>query len=671
MVRDDILERMFPDPLAAELGCVDQAWHEIDNLLDEIAQLSRSDAPAGTVYAQTLERLTRGLAATGAALWTRSASGIALACEINPPDAWPVEADRRQLIDLVLQTGKPQVLPPNCQRAEVGRMANPTPLLRIVCPWLVESVPAGAIEIFQRAETSAGTQSGQLRFLEAIGELLADYQRNCQLREFRDYVEEARRLDQFARRVHASLDLRGTAYAIVNEGRLLLRCDRVSVLLRRRRVCRLAAVSGVDWFNRRANVVRRLERLCESVATFAEPLWHPAATGDRPPQVEELLSDYLDESHARAVAVLPLKGAESESSSASRRGGGVLVAECFYGDFDARQRAVLADVCAHSELALRNARQWADLPLLGLLRKVRWLKAARRPWKIGLALLALAAAAIALAWVPADFEISARGELQPRRTRDVFALTDGLVGDLSVKHGQRVGANQLLAVLRRPQLDLEFKQIWGELQTARKRLASSEAERLQLSHEGEEQRRRSSQLTSQEEELREVVRSLEEQYAVLQLKQKEQEVRSPMAGEILTWNVSQVLEARPVSRGQVLMTVGDLAGPWQVELHVPDRSIAHVLAAARDSGEHLGVTYVLSTEPGLLLHGTIERVALRAEAAEGEEPGVTVVVDVDRNTIPKLIPGVTVSANIHCGRRSVGYVWLHDLIDAVRTRYLF
>jgi multidrug efflux pump subunit AcrA (membrane-fusion protein) len=400
-------------------------------------------------------------------------------------------------------------------------------------------------------------------------------------------------------------------------------------------------------------------------------LWHPAATGDRPPQVEQLLGDYLDESHARAVVLLPLKSPESQAPSHSRRAGGVLVAECFYGDFDARQRAVLADMCPHSELALRNAAQWEDLPLAGLLRKARWLTAAGRPWQLGLSLLALAVTAILLAWVPADFDIAARGELQPRRTHDVFALTDGLVGDLSVEHGQHVRANQLLAVLHRPQLDLEFKQIWGELQTARKRLASCEAERLQLARESEEQRRHYGQLTAQEEELREVVRSFEEQYAVLQLKQKEQEVRSPMAGEVLTWNVSQLLEARPVSRGQVLMTVGDLAGPWQVELHVPDRSIAHVLAARQDVAEPLDVTYVLSTEPGLLRHGKIDRVAMRAEVAEGEEPWVMVVVDVDRKQIPVLIPGVTVSANIHCGRRSVGYVWLHDFIDAIRMRFLF
>jgi hypothetical protein len=33
--------------------------------------------------------------------------------------------------------------------------------------------------------------------------------------------------------------------------------------------------------------------------------------------------------------------------------------------------------------------------------------------------------------------------------------------------------------------------------------------------------------------------------------------------------------------------------------------------------------------------------------------------------------GARVTARIHCGSRSIGYVWLHDFIDFVRTSLLF
>src|SRR5208337_865382 len=122
---------------------------------------------------------------------------------------------------------------------------------------------------------------------------------------------------------------------------------------------------------------------------------------------------------------------------------------------------------------------------------------------------------------------------------------------------------------------LEFKQVWGELQTTRRRLSSAEAEILQVRNETDEQRRRHSQLVAQQEELQELIRNLEEQHVILKKKQAELQVRSPMDGEVLTWDVQQLLQDRPVDRGQALLTVGDLSGPWRLDLRIPDREVAH------------------------------------------------------------------------------------------------
>ena len=227
--------------------------------------------------------------------------------------------------------------------------------------------------------------------------------------------------------------------------------------------------------------------------------------------------------------------------------------------------------------------------------------------------------------------------------QDVFARIDGLVTDIHVQHGQHVAADQLLATLRRPQLDFEFKQVLGELQTSRKRLAAIEAERVQTPRDNDEQRRQYGLLAAQGEEVRELIRSLEAQHEILRQKQKDLEVRSPMAGEILTWNVEQLLSARPVDRGQALMTVGNLSGPWQLELHVPDRQIAHVLAAQRELGQQLEVGYLLGTAPTVKLHGTVREVVLRTEVPDGDAPYVQVFVDVDRSELPELVPALASS----------------------------
>ena len=52
-------------------------------------------------------------------------------------------------------------------------------------------------------------------------------------------------------------------------------------------------------------------------------------------------------------------------------------------------------------------------------------------------LIAVAAAIVALAIVPTDFEVAARGKLQPAERREIFAPLDGLVARVSVETGKR------------------------------------------------------------------------------------------------------------------------------------------------------------------------------------------------------------------------------------------
>ena len=54
-----------------------------------------------------------------------------------------------------------------------------------------------------------------------------------------------------------------------------------------------------------------------------------------------------------------------------------------------------------------------------------------------------------------------------------------------------------------------------------------------------------------------------------------------------------------------------------------------------------------------------------------QKPGVLVTVRINRDQIPQLRPGATVLPKIHCGRKPIGYVWFHDLWDALRTQLFF
>ena len=176
----------------------------------------------------------------------------------------------------------------------------------IVCPWTVDGETAGVLEVLQPPGGDAEVQTGYVKYLEAIGELVADHKRVGRLENLRQRLREAIGFERLGEIIHASLDLRATAYAIANEGRQFLACDRLSVLVHRNGRFRLLAISGVDAPAAAGPVVGLAEQLCKAVAAMQEPLWHPASAEQRPPQVERLLSGYLDESHARSLAVVPL-----------------------------------------------------------------------------------------------------------------------------------------------------------------------------------------------------------------------------------------------------------------------------------------------------------------------------------------------------------------------------
>jgi hypothetical protein len=214
--------------------------------------------------------------------------------------------------------------------------------------------------------------------------------------------------------------------------------------------------------------------------------------------------------------------------------------------------------------------------------------------------------------------------------------------------------------------------VWGELQAARKRLSAVESARVEGAAAPAATPVAARRLSGEDAELQELVASLDRQYHLLQEHLAELSVASPIAGQVLTWDVPQLLLGRPVHRGQALLTVADPEGPWLLELDVPDRDAGHVIEARQSLGhDPLKVTYVVATDPGTAHQAVVDKVAMSIERTRSGEPALRAIVAVDRPELPTSRPGATIIAKIHCGRRSLAYVWLHDLYYAVVTRLLF
>jgi multidrug efflux pump subunit AcrA (membrane-fusion protein) len=660
----------------------DDFWTGIERMLADLAAQAKADPLPDDFPARVLAWLHEVLATEAESFWQQGLHGRlrqrARRAQADTPangaattgQAAGDDTKREERIKSVLASGAARSAPAAVHTdagSEAGAMPDQTWLL---CPIRSETGTAAVIEILHRQHSGPNRQLAA-EVLQSVAELCGDYLRRFQLQEYARERTERDELAQFNCRVHDSIDLNETAYAIVNEGRRIIGCDRLTVLACRGPACEILAISGAARWDRRSNSVMRLEELCAAVAAGGGPLASGGLAADLPPQVRIPLDAYLEAAQVREVLVLPLVRPPANDGD-QPMSIGVLVVEQFSGVLTEEHRDRTAEACVACRQALDHALVVQRIPWAGLFHHRDWRSLGRR----GRAALVAGFGAVALfsaaCLIPADFEVEARGVLQPRSRRDVFAPDDGVVDELFVDHGTQVTKGQPLLGLRNPQLDLDLKRVWGELQAARKRLSAIETARVEGTATSGSNSVAAARLSGEDAELQELVAGLTRQHRLLEAQETELHVASPIAGQVLTWDLPQLLQSRPVHRGQALMTIADPQGPWDLELEVPDRDAGHVLEAQQAAkGTPLPVTYRMATDAGESHETTVDRVAQSIERTASGDPALRVLAGVQPDVVSNTRPGATVLAKIHCGRRSLAYVWLRDVYYAVSTRLLF
>jgi len=676
----------FPGPQAghdsssADKLLIQQTKNEIRSLVQEVTHLAHADIPLDEFYPEFLGRVVQALASSGGAIWTVDASGNAqLEYQINLPRAALQAAnDQRRhalLLKNVAASGQPTLVPPQSGSADESEAGNPTHQLLILTTFRREAESLGIIEIFQRPGGGPTTQRGYLRFLVQMTDVIAGFLQNQRLRRLDDRQSLWNQFEDFVRRVHGGLDSRAAAFAIANDGRSLIRCDRLSVTLRRGGRQSVVAVSGIDAIDPRADDIKRMERLATAVAAVGQPLWYTGSIEDLPPQLALPLTDLVDHAHATLVAVVPLYRPSADGEQAEMPGAaplGALIIEQFSdARMESHQRERVDLVARHSAAALANACDHESvflMPLWRSLGRMRWIAEARNlPMSLGVA-AAIVALALVLLLLPFDFDLAARGKLQPVVRRDVFAGIDGLIVDVPVHHQQTVAPGDVLARLKNNRLEVEIADLIGRRRANQERMRALERAQLESRRLSIEQQ---NQLAGELLELAEVEQSINRQLELLREKGQQLTIRSEMHGQVVTWSVDDLLLRRPVQMGQALMTVVDPSGDWELELYVPERRMGHVARAALQSNDPLRVTFVLASHPDLEFEGQVVEIHGTAEVHGDEGNAVLIRAAIDKHDLPELRSETTVTTKIHCGRRPIGYVLFHELFETVQSRVLF
>ncbi len=633
-------------------------------------------------YEGFLHRVVAALAAIGGAVWTLDAEGrLTLSSQINLGETRLHESPEEQqrhgkLLRKVLTAGEGSVVQPRFTSTEED-LGNPTEFLLVLGILRSDQEVRGLVEIFQRSGARPAVERGYLRFVLQMCSVAEDYLKTRQLRLYTDRQAIWSQLEQFTRLAHGSLEPRVTAYTIANEGRRLIECDRVSVAIRKGNRCRIEAVSGQEVFDKRSNTVTLLGKVASVVVKAGEPLWYTGDTRDLAPQVEEAVEAYVDDSHCKTVVVLPL--ARPDDQDEHERDPhyrpeyfGALVIEQINTDgIPVAMRRRIDVVAEHGSVALANSLEHNSLflmPLWRTLGKSKWIVSARTLPKTIAVAIVLVAALLSLFLVPAEFELHGKGTLEPVEKRDVFASTDGIVTKVLVKHGDDVKAGQPLVETRDTNLDVSAEKAAGDLAANTARIQSLQQQIYRDRPDSETRSRLEEELLQAQA----MQASLQKQVDLYQEKKDMLTVRSPIDGKVITWQLEERLINRPVEKSQVLMTVADPTKHWELEVHMPEDRMGHIKRAQQKIGDDLNVDYILATDPSRTLHGKISEVHDAAEVQGDEGNMVLVKVKIDEHDLgPEVRPGATVSAKIDCGRRSLGYVWLHDVFEFVQSKILF
>src|SRR5579863_797713 len=272
-------------------------WHEIDQLLAAVVELSRSNLPEEEFVRRVLGQLLQALPCVAAGYWRIDQHDqMGLTALIQREGATCAESlldyDRR--LNVMQQAAHTKA----ALAAGLGSQDAADRGALLASPVALDGRCVGVLELIQDEFLEAADRQWSLDVLGSVAELCADDGRKRRLNWLAERELLWRRLRQFALEIQRNLDMNDTAYAVVNDGRPLVDCDRLTLLSQEANRCRVLAVSGAAACDPRSDTVRHLEQMASAIAAIGTPLRFPVLVpgGELPPEVREPLLAYLDAS---------------------------------------------------------------------------------------------------------------------------------------------------------------------------------------------------------------------------------------------------------------------------------------------------------------------------------------------------------------------------------------
>ena len=463
------------------------------------------------------------------------------------------------------------------------------------------------------------------------------YQRQRQLERVRQDVANYAQALEILAATNIHTRYLSVSMALVNELASRRLSTRVSLGWLEGTVVKVKAVSGTDRFERRMDVVQKLEAAMEEALEQDEEIAWPAWPD----------SDAVKRDHEIYAGVERLGAVMSVPLRVDGEGCGVLTLEradaaAIFSEADALALRVVADQVARRLSDLHKNDRWFGLRWAHATRE--WLANFLGPKQTWIKAVAVAGAVL-LAFsllIPLPYRVNANFILRAEALLHLPAPYEGYLGAVNVRPGDLVREGDLLLSLDRSDLLVER--------------AAARAERQRYASEAE--RSEADQKLADLRAARAALAQADARLELIEYRLARAEMRAPFDGVVVDGDLRERIGA-PVKSGDVLMKVSRLEGLY-IEMRVPERDVDLVADSKR-------AEIAFTTRPEDTFAVEIERIE---PAAQAEREGNVFVVRgrFAEKRAEWLRPGMSGIAKVESQRRTLAWVATHRVIDFLRLK---
>jgi len=237
-------------------------------------------------------------------------------------------------------------------------------------------------------------------------------------------------------------------------------------------------------------------------------------------------------------------------------------------------------------------------------------------------------------FIPSNFYVSNTAAIESTNKHLLVSPYDGFLGAIYAEPGDIVEQYQILAKLKDDELNLERRKLSSQLQQYRLEYDNALANG---------NRAQAAILNAQVEQSTIELRLIEQKLKRVQL-------ASPISGIIVSDDISQTVGA-PVKQGDVLFEIADSA-EYRVSLFVDERNVNFLQEKQKG-------TLKLKSLPSESIDIEVFRITPLSEVRNGRN---FFRVDAELISPPSTLrPGMSGSAKIYINRKTLGWIWFHDL----------